>query len=77
MKRTEDITHIFAKTGRYKNGMGADAFLKELQGTIDGFKKRGWKNVRIATQRTLYGNTIILKGEKEHRYNIGVGKINN
>ena len=64
MKRTEDITRIFGKTERYKNGMHADAFLKELQGSVDAFKKRGWKNVKIVTQRNLYGNTIMLKGEK-------------
>jgi hypothetical protein len=64
MKRTENITHIFGKTERYKNGLGADAFLKELQGAVDAFKKRGWKNVKIVTQRNLYGNTIMLKGEK-------------
>jgi hypothetical protein len=64
MKRTENITHIFGKTERYKNGMNADAFLKEVQGAIDDLKKRGWKNVKIVTQRNLYGNTIMLKGEK-------------
>ena len=64
MKRTENITHIFGKTERYKNGMHADAFLKELEGAVDAFKKRGWKNVKIVTQRNLYGNTIMLKGEK-------------
>jgi hypothetical protein len=64
MKRTEDITHIFSKTERYKNGMGANAFLKELEGAINDFKKRGWKNVRIVTKQGVYGVFHEMKGEK-------------
>lgn len=64
MKRTEDITRIFAKTLRYKNGMGANAFLKELEGAINDFKKRGWKNVRIVTKEGVYGIYHEMIGEK-------------
>ena len=64
MRRTEDTTHIFKKTERYKNGMGANAFLKELEGAIEDFKKHGWKNVRIVTKQGVYSVFHEMKGEK-------------
>lgn len=60
MRRTEDTTHIFKKT----ETMGANAFLKELEGAIEDFKKRGWKNVRIVTKQGVYGVFHEMKGEK-------------
>ncbi|MGB0864728.1 MAG: hypothetical protein ACPGXZ_17540 [Saprospiraceae bacterium] len=44
--------------------MGANAFLKELEGAINDFKKRGWKNVRIVTKEGVCGIYHEMIGEK-------------